>query len=57
MKAGSAEVGIVVEHGTCLVLKNTFAGTGGYCTHGVPEYLNKGKITGSSIIIVDLVRA
>lgn len=56
LKAGSDEVSIAVQHGTCLVMKSDLAATGSYCTHGVPEALNKGKIAGSSIIIVDLVK-
>ncbi|EJK75612.1 hypothetical protein THAOC_02659, partial [Thalassiosira oceanica] len=55
-KAGTAEVSIAVEHGTCLVMKADMAATESYCTHGVPQPLNRGKITGSSIIIVDLVK-
>ena len=38
-------------------MKNSFAGADSYCTHDVPDALNKGKISGSSIIIVDLVKA
>ena len=56
-KNGDDEVSLAVQHGTCLIMKNTFAGADSYCTHGVPVALNKGKISGSSIIIVDLVKA
>jgi len=56
-KNGSDEVSLAVQHGTCLIMENSFAGADSYCTHGVPDALNKGKISGSSIIIVDLVKA
>ena len=56
-KNGSDEVSLAVQHGTCLIMENSFAGADSYCTHGVTAGLNKGKISGSSIIIVDLVKA
>jgi len=57
MKAGTEEVGIGVQHGTCLILSTKLIGKdGGYCAYGVSESLNRGVLMGSSFIIVDLVK-
>ncbi|EJK50407.1 hypothetical protein THAOC_30628, partial [Thalassiosira oceanica] len=56
LKRGAHEIGIKVEHGTVMFLKKELAGMGSKYYHGVPLRLNRGKITGSSILLIDLVK-
>ncbi|EJK77247.1 hypothetical protein THAOC_00932, partial [Thalassiosira oceanica] len=54
LKKGADEIAIQVRHGTVIFMKQCLGGQGSNVTHGVPPGLNKGKITGSGIIIIDL---
>ena len=54
LKKGKEELAIEVRHGTVIFMKQSLGGQESKVTHGVPPTLNKGKITGSGIIIVDL---
>ena len=56
LKRGSKEIGIKAEHGTVMFMKKELAGANSKYYHGVPKDLNKGKITGSSILLIDLVK-